>query len=560
MHETDDTAISRKGVSRRDFVTGAAVGLAGIAAVGLTGCAKESGGDSAAEKWDMETDFVQIGAGCGLIAGAYAAEEGDEVIILEKRAAIGGNTALSGGILWLPMNGVGDGGKDDTFEKSLAYLKRCRDDQPIEDAVLEAFIQGNDEMIQFAEEKTGLISYEFVWFADYHPEWEGGMRWGRSVLLIKEGASQTDFVRNAGNMLSSFADACTANGAQLLVSTPAKHLLYRMQENGVPEVIGVEAEDVDGNKIRIKARKGVLLSAGGFGQNSVWKSTYLRGQTKYSASQLGQDGDGQRMAMEIGAEMRNMHSCWGHTCYTAFAEESIAKGGIAIHTFDYHKRGAILVNRYGKRFCNEASDYASQWRTNFAWENWGDNRYANIPSWLICDQAMVDTYGIDPTGHTDLFKPGEVPDYFIKADTLEELATKAGIDPAGLVPEVARFNKFVANLKDEDFHRGDSFLDWKMFTAGTPEDPSATLGPISTPPYYAAEIGLIDIGTCGGPRVNENAQVYHVSGEIIPRLYAAGNNAGSVTGQYAGAGGTCGPALKFSYIAAKHVHALEPWA
>lgn len=560
MHETDSSAITPRGVSRRDFVTGAAAGLAGIAAVGLTGCS-DTGADAATEeKWDMECDFVQIGGGCGLTAAAYASSQGDEVIALEKRDAIGGNTALSGGILWLPMNKVGDGGKDDTREKSLTYLKHCRDDQPIDDAVLEAFVDGNDEMIRWAQEATGLIAYEFVWFADYHPEWEGGMRWGRSILMIKEGASQTDFVRNAGNMLAALADATTSKGGKILVSTPAKHLIYRMQDNGVPEVLGVEAADADGNKIRIKARKGVLLSAGGFGQNQVWKSTYLRGMTKYSASQLGQDGDGQRMAMEIGAEMRNMHSCWGHTCYTAFAEESIAKGGIAIHTFDYHKPGAILVNRYGKRFCNEASDYASQWRTNFAWENWGENRYANIPSWLICDQKMVNTSGIDPTGHTDLFKPGEVPDYFVKADTLEELAAKVGIDPANLAAEVAKFNKYVDNLKDEDFHRGDSFLDWKMFTAGTPEDASATLGKISTPPYYAAEIGLIDIGTCGGPRVNENAQVYHVSGELIPRLYCAGNNAGAITGQYGGAGGTCGPAMKFSYIAAKHVHSLEPWA
>lgn len=546
------TESTGSGVSRRDFLAGAGAGIALAATSSLMGCASAK---SEEYEWDMETDFIQIGGGCGMVGGAYAVAQGDEVITLEKMNAIGGNTALSGGIMWLPMHGLNP---EDTREKALKYLNLVRQDEPIEDAVLEAFVDVNAEMVKFVTDNTILEAKEFTWFSDYHPEWEGGIRSGRSIVFAPPGASDTDFSKNAATFLQTMAEKIGENG-EVLVSTPATHLITRMGEDGVPEVLGVEAEAPEGT-IKIKARKGVLLSAGGFGANDAWKNTFLRGKTRYNGGAQGQDGDGIKMAMEIGAELRMMHECWGHTCYKAMGEKAVAEGGAAPHEFDHHKAGAILVNRYGRRFCNEASDYDSQWRTNFTWENWGPNGYANIPSWMICDQAMVDNIGIDPTGRGGWDK-GKVPDYFMQANTLEELAGKAGIDPAGLVAEVAKFNTFVDNEKDLDFHRGESFLDWKMFTLSAVEGPLATLGHIKTPPFYAVEVALIDIGTCGGPRINENAQVIHVNGKPIPRLYAAGNNAGlgGPGSSYGGAGGTCGPAASFAYIAAKHACALTPW-
>lgn len=556
----------KEGLSRRNFVAGMSIGLAGAAAATLTACASdESNGssesaaandDASGIAWDRECDFVQIGAGCGLIAAAYAAAQGDSVITLEKNGAIGGNTLLSGGILWLPMNGLND---TDTREQALTYLKHLRQDEPIEDEILEAFVDTNAELVEFASQATNMDCKEFTWFGDYHPDWEGGMDSGRSIVFVAEGNSDSDFSANAYALLENMAAASTDNDGELLVSSPATHLVWRVQENGVPEVLGVEAESEELGTIKIKARKGVLLSAGGFGENEIWKRTFLRGLAPYSAGSHGQDGDGIRMAMELGAELRNMHACWGHSCYTALAEEQKAKGGPAFHQFDQHKQGAILVNRYGKRFMNEASDYASQWRMFHTWENWHDNRYANIPAYLVCDSEMVNTYGIDYDGRGS--NPvGEIPEYFLQADTPEELATLIDVDPTNLSATIERFNGFVDNAYDEDFHRGENYLDTKMFTNTDKEGPLATLGKIQTPPFYATEVSPCEIGTCGGPRINEHAQAYHVSGELIPRLFVAGNNSGvGGPGDYGGAGGTCGPALTFSYIAAKSITALEPW-
>lgn len=536
------------GVSRRDFLVGAGAGIALAATSSLVGCSAASADDI---KWDKEVDFVQIGGGCGMVGGMYAAANGATVATLEKMPSLGGNTIISGGIFWMPMNGLN---KEDTREKSLAYLNLIRQDEPVEDAILEAYVDTSAEVVKFVGEASGLKPTEFTAFADYHPEWDGGMRSGRSVYFSPDDKGTRD--------IAAFIEALAAKigeTGEVLTSTAAKRLITRMGEDGVPEVLGVEAEGESG-PIKIKARKGVLLAAGGFGSNQAWKSTFLRGATPYSAGAQGQDGDGIKMAAEVGAELRNMHKAWGHTCYKAVGDKALAEDGGAKHTFDYHKAGAILVNRHGRRFCNEASDYDSQWRTNFTWENWGAGGYANIPSWLICGSEMVNTLGINPDGKKNL-EPGTVPEYFVKADTLEELAQKVGIDPAGLVAEVTKFNGFVDRQQDDDFHRGESYLDWKMLTYSKIEGPLSTLGKIEAGPFYAAEIGVMDIGTCGGPRINENGQVIHVTGMPIPRLYAAGNNAGlgGPGGSYGGAGGTCGPAITFSYIAAKHAMSLEPW-
>jgi 3-oxosteroid 1-dehydrogenase len=129
------------------------------------------------------------------------------------------------------------------------------------------------------------------------------------------------------------------------------------------------------------------------------------------------------------------------------------------------------------------------------------------------------------------------------ADTLEGLAEKCGIDPQGLVAEVARFNQYAITGKDLDFKKGDTSID--RFYADPSVRPNPCLGPLDKPPYYAIELWPGDLGTKGGLVTDDHARVL--------RQDATGNCSAAVMGNsYAGAGATIGPSMVFGYIAALH--------
>lgn len=138
-----------------------------------------------------------------------------------------------------------------------------------------------------------------------------------------------------------------------------------------------------------------------------------------------------------------------------------------------------------------------------------------------------------------------------KGQTVEDLATQIGADPAKLAATIVRFNEHAAKGEDPDFHRGEAAYD-KMY--GDPSvTPNPCLRPLSEGPFYALPMYPGDIGTNGGLLTNAKAQVVGKNGKPIVGLYAVGNNAASAMGEsYPGAGVTIGPAMTFGYVAAKH--------
>jgi 3-oxosteroid 1-dehydrogenase len=175
-----------------------------------------------------------------------------------------------------------------------------------------------------------------------------------------------------------------------------------------------------------------------------------------------------------------------------------------------------------------------------------------IPSWLILDSQYLAKYMIAGTmpGTT---KPQAWFDsgFFRKGDTVAELARACQIDPAVLTATVDRFNGFVRNNLDEDFHRGEREYDRYV---GDPEHkPSPTMGTIEKAPFYAVQIVPGDLGTLGGFVTDEHARVKREDGSVIEGLYATGNSTASVMGTfYPGAGSTVGPSFVWGYVAAKH--------
>jgi 3-oxosteroid 1-dehydrogenase len=147
--------------------------------------------------------------------------------------------------------------------------------------------------------------------------------------------------------------------------------------------------------------------------------------------------------------------------------------------------------------------------------------------------------------------------FLVKADSLEELAGQAGIDPGGLRRTIERFNQFAATGRDEDFGRGESVYD--QYYGDPRVKPNPNLGPIGRPPFWATRIYPGDLGTKGGVLTDEHARALRSDGTPIPGLYAAGNTTATVMGRtYPGPGGTIGPAMVFGYLAAKHLADRAP--
>jgi len=529
------------GLSRRGFLGAAASGLA--LGAGAIACAPDDENDAIA--WDREVDVVLVGTGTGLVGGLAAATAGASVLALEKRQVVGGSTGHSGGVAWVPNNHcMAAEGIEDSRENALTYCNRLAMQQA-DPELLEAFVDGAPEMLRFVEDHSPLtfrVSKIMGESADYHPEWPGAVQKGRSVEPIteREGLYGPELI---GGLREGFEAA----GGEILTEARVRRLVVEETDGG-RRVVGVEAEHA-GKTVRVRARRGVHLAAGGFEWDMEMKRHYLRGPTPYSLGAGGNEGDGVRMAQAAGADLRNMNEIWGITVYAAEAEAVAEHRMGATLNAEIEKRfaGSIVVNRYGERFQNEAADYDTTWRSYHTWENWGELGYRNLPAFLLFDSGYRERGNI-----AGLPEDQPLPDWVLSAPSLSELAEKVGIDAEGLARTVARFNAHARDLRDPDFHRGESSYD----RYGQP-DKGLTLGPLERAPFFAAEIAPADLGTCGGARVNGHAQVLDPFGEVIPGLYASGNNAGvgSPGTSYGGGGGTIGPAMTFAYLAGRSLAA-----
>ncbi len=535
----------RANLNRRHFL-GAAAGSVAVGAAGLIGCSPQA--PEAKEHWDHEVDVVVVGSGTGLVAALAAQVAGADVLVIEKRQIVGGSTGHSGGVAWIPNNNVmQDEAIVDDRAQALVYLTKLAGGQASQE-LIDAFLDAGPEMADFVAAHSPIrwrVSTIMGNNADYHPEWPGAMTRGRSIepVVDREGLYGPD-------LIAGLQKGFEAAGGTIWTETPAQRLIVRHHDEKRHEVVGVEAVR-EGRPIRIRARRGVHLATGGFEWDFELKQHFLRAPTLYTLGAGGNTGDGLRMAMAVGADLRNLNEVYGITVYKAEAEAVRAHNMGATLNAEIEKRvaGTIVVNDRGERFQDEAADYDTTWRSYFAWENWGELRYRNVPAFLLFDGSVRAKGKIAGAGASD-----PLPPWMIEAASLRELAERLGIDPAGLEATVARFNEHARQGVDPDFTRGKSHYD----RYGSP-DVAITLGPLVEAPFFGAEIAPADLGTCGGARVDAKARVLDPFGEVIPGLTASGNVAGvgSPGSSYGGGGGTIGPAMAFAFIAGRELGAKK---
>ena len=146
--------------------------------------------------------------------------------------------------------------------------------------------------------------------------------------------------------------------------------------------------------------------------------------------------------------------------------------------------------------------------------------------------------------------------YLKQSNTIEELASQIGIEPARLRATVDRWNGFVDKGEDEDFHRGERAYD-QFLGDIMREDRARSLGRIETAPFYAVDVVPGDVSTYGGVVTDANSRVLKADGSAIEGLYATGVSTASPMGRvYPGAGASVGPSMTFGWIAAKHAAGL----
>jgi succinate dehydrogenase/fumarate reductase flavoprotein subunit len=547
----------KQSLGRREFLGLAAAGVATATAAGLAGCTSDtasaqnpsSGAPSMIPaKWDYEADLVVVGAGTSLTGALKAATLGLSVILIDSLATPGGTTAVSGGSVWIPCNKYAD----DSKEAAKTYMMKINDGMQPE-IMVDTYIQYASEMLEFITSEAG-VQWQLADRTDYHDLWEGSTRKVRTLRPLNEEGGMMTGVGYTGPE----AERIEELGGTFLFETTVDRLVARLLEDGRQEILGVVAyENSGGKELYIKANKAVMLGAGGFDWNDEMKATYLELPSINSLQVKTCLGQGIKMAQQVGAELSMMALGWGNGCY--LDENGGPTGGTLCYNGD---TSSMLVNRNGRRFCDEVGDYDSVWYGfGGARETTGDMRYSNYPAWYICDQYnrefKPETIGAGTVGTGQnnttpkkLFgveSTESVPAWVTQADTLEELAEKIGVPADNLVAQVEKFNRDAAQGFDSEFRRGDSGFD-----RGGPGRPVECLAPMVTPPYFAAQYVPYLQGTKGGPKINEKGQVIHVNGKAIPRLYACGNNSGcGAPGRYyTGAGCTVGAGMIFSYLAA----------
>ena len=545
--------------------------------------------------WDVATDVVVAGTGAAGLAAALAAREaGASVVLLEKANVVGGTTAISGGVIWVPNNRqMAEAGLHDSRDEAIAYIELMAEGRG-DRALIERFVDESVRVVAFLEEHAAIRFYSLTDYPDYQPELPGGRSGGRPLdqdlfdtaelgawstrlrrnpvnggapMTIREAMAWNVFASPSGFPYREVRDrakrgvvhggaalagrllkACLVRGIEPELSVRARQLIT--DDDG--DVVGVHVEHA-GVVRRIRARKGVILASGGFEWNQDLCRAFLLGIPTHPATPPANEGDGLLMAMAVGAELDAMSQAWWCPSVVVPGE---TYDGAPMYRPEFSVRclpHSIIVNRRGARFTNEAHNYNDMSKPFFHHDPW---RYEqlNVPAWLIVDQNYLDKYAFLTA------VPGRpVPDWIARADTPEELATKLGIDPRGFRATLDRFNLFAQSGKDADFGRGDSAFSRFYGDRAQPSNPN--LGKVERAPFYGVSVYPGTLGTKGGPKVNADAQVRRVDGKVIDGLYAAGNAMGAFCGPgYPGPGITIAVALTWGFLAGRHAAARAPRA
>lgn len=557
-----------------------------------------------------ECDVLVVGSGGGGLAAAVsAAHRRLNVLVVEKEPVFGGTTARSGGWMWVPCNAPAQrAGVTDSAEAARTYLQHEAGEHFDPDRV-DAFLEAGPKAVRFFEEQTALQFDLGETFADYHPDAPGGMDAGRSIvarpfdgrelgreikrlrpplreitflgMMIGSGKELLHFfnvtrspisafyvvklfmkflrdmaihgrpmrLMNGNALVARLAKSALDKGVPIWTEAPVKELTH--DEDG--RVTGAVVDTRQG-RVKVVARRGVVLAAGGFPQDAVRRKALMphapSGHEHASPAPPGNTGDGLRLGESVGAQVDD--SLPHAAAWVPISRPRNPDGtlGTFPHFVDRSKPGVIAVTRSGRRFVNEAHSYHDFCQ---AMVKRCEEEDSEICAYFITDHRAFRKYGLGfakpaPVPYGKLIRDG----YLIRGQTLRDLAQQIGADADTLEQTVSDFNGPARKGEDPEFGKGSTSYNRSL---GDPEHtPNPCVAPIETGPFYAVKLVIGDLGTFAGLRTDAQARVLDDDGRPVGGLYAAGNDAASIMGgNYPGGGITLGPAITFGYIAARHM-------
>ena len=546
---------------------------------------------------DTTVDLLVVGSGTGMAAALAAHELGLSVLIVEKSSYVGGSTARSGGALWLPAGPVlAESGAGDTAERATTYLKSVvGGTAPPQRSA--AFVENVSATVDMLRRTTPLRLFWARDYSDYHPEEPGGSAAGRTCECRPLNTSILGEYRSRlrpGVMEASVPVPTTGADYRWL------NLMARVPRKGIPTIAKRVAQGVGGlllgrryaaggqgltaglfagvlragipiwtnttllrlcgdgarvdgavvdhagHELRITARRGVVLATGGFDHSMDlrWKFQSEALGANLSLGAETNTGDGIRAAQELGAGIDLMDQAWW---FPAFAP--LPGKAPAVMLAERSLPGCLIVDQNGHRFANESSDYMSFGQRLLELER-SDSPVETM--WMIFDQQYRNSYVFA----AELFPRMKIPQAWYdagiatRADSLAELGALIGVPVNEFAQTMTRFNENASAGEDPDFGRGRSAYD--RYYGDPTTAPNPNLRPLLNGPFYAVQIVLSDLGTCGGITADERARVLREDGTVITGLYAIGNTAANAFGTtYPGAGATIAQGLVYGYIAAR---------
>lgn len=556
-------------------------------------------------------DVVVVGAGgAGMSAALFAAIDGAKVLLVESTETVGGTTAWSAGTAWVPgTHHSATVNPQDTLADAARYLTNAIGDRTPE-ALRQAFLDHGAAAVKCVEENSDLQYRPYPKHPDYISDLEGSTLNGRALEplpfdgrllgdlfklvrppipeftvlggmmvdrtdinhLLARTKKLDSFVYTAKILLRHVSDRIRyPRGTRLVMGNAlVARLLYSLSkrpkvslllqttvENLIRTDAGIQSVVLsqNGQRRTVRVKGGVVLASGGFNRHPELRKTMLLGaDTQWCPAAPGHTGAAHDLARGLGAHYGTgglSHSFWAPVSLRKRADGSTA---VFPHfAMDRAKPGMLTVNQAGERFVNESTSYHL---FGLAMQE-ANKASAAIPAYLICDAQALAKYGIGmvrPGAKTGDSSTAEflADGYLTMGNTVEELASKLGINAQNLQRSVQQMADYAETGVDPDFQRGETAYQRNIGDATwTGKNPN--LGALAHAPYFAVKLFPGDIGAATGLVTDTAARVLNESGEPIPGLYAVGNDMHSIMGGvYAAPGITIGPGLVFAYMAASH--------
>ena len=501
-----------KGISRRDFVKGAAAGV-GVAAVAAEGGWLRAQAEEATAKPKPPEDLVQgvpsiaasqikervtadivvVGAGIsGFCASLSAAEAGAKVVQIEKGAHY-------------TARGFDNGCIDSKVHKAAGV--KLDKEEIIDECLRCANYRVDQRLLRLWADNSGAA---MDWLVD-HIQTEGMVARLNSDKIFPWGPykhypTAVCFPDAQGNVMGGnvrimphMEKLVKAGGVDLRYQHPAVQLV---RVNG-GRVTAVVAKNPAGDYTQFSARKGIILCSGGYDNSPEMMKKYLRPSDLrirlYESPNKVSTGDGHNMGLAIGADMDEPPHVFMVGSGTLINNENFY---LLFHPF-------LRVDKLGQRYMNENVDYCRQ-----------ANATSVLPghfNWTILDgnwkDSLGEEYGRESSGYVASLEKQMneyIGEHFIlKADTVEDLARAMKADPAAFRATVDRYNELAKLKQDPDFGK-------------SPEH----LVALDKAPYYAINTGAFSLVTVSGLKINTKLQILDLGGNPIPGLYGAGNVTG----------------------------------